>query len=78
MSVDILQSTLIFMDYLTTLFSGFPAIKAFRFASIIAINRSRDAVVAQAICGVIKQFFAVNNGLSGFGGSVDNTSTPAA
>ena len=43
----------------------------------IPISLSRVSNAAHAMCGVIKQFFAVSNGLSFAGGSVDSTSTPA-
>lgn len=39
--------------YFATLFTGFPAIYAFRFSSMMPISRSRAAVVAQAMCGVM-------------------------
>ena len=64
--------------YLFTTFSGVPAMYAWRLLIAIFIRRSRASVVAHAICGVMYQFFAVSNGLSARGGSVESTSTPAA
>jgi hypothetical protein len=36
----------------------------------VFIKRARAARMAQALCGVMRQFFAVSNGLSAGGGSV--------
>jgi hypothetical protein len=46
-------------------------------ATATSNNRCRAARVAQAMCGVKQQFFAVNSGLSAEGGSVESTSRPA-
>src|SRR5262245_23712023 len=46
-----------------TTFCGLPARKERRFSTTTSIRRARAARVAQAICGVMKQFFAVSNGL---------------
>src|SRR6266436_5664231 len=57
-----------------TTFCGLPFKKAQRFATAILSRRSRAARVAQARCGVMRQFFAFNNGLLAGGGSVARTS----
>jgi len=41
------------------------------------MSRTRAAPVAQAMCGVIRQFRAVSSGLSTEGGSTESTSSPA-
>ena len=41
------------------------------------MSRERASLVAQAICGVTRQLGAESGGLSGWGGSQDNTSTAA-
>ena len=46
--------------------------------AIDRISRTRASFVAQAICGVMKQFFAVSKGLVYWGGSEESTSSPAA
>src|SRR5436190_19249157 len=60
-----------------TTFSGSPAMKARTLAIAICIRRERAARVAQAMCGVTRQFFARNNGLPAGGGSTERTSTAA-
>ena len=47
------------------------------FATTTPSSRVRADRDAQAMCGVMTQFFALSTGLSAFGGSVDNTSKPA-
>ena len=44
---------------------------------LTSINRARAARVAQAMCGVIKQFLAVKTGLASGGGSTASTSSAA-
>ena len=66
-----------FLHYRLTTFTGVPAKNAFKLSTAIAISRARDSLGAQAICGVIIQFLAVNNGLSASIGSVATTSTAA-
>ena len=51
--------------------------KARTFATAALINRARAARVAQAMCGVIRQFFAFSRGLFAGGGSSERTSSPA-
>ena len=52
--------------------------KAFTFAVAVSRSRCLADFVAHAMWGVIQQFLAVSSGLSGFGGSVERTSRPAA
>src|SRR5665213_4257738 len=56
---------------------GLPSLNAFRLLRRISINLGLASVVAQAICGVMMQFLALNNGLSAGGGSVESTSRAA-
>ena len=56
---------------------GLLLIKDSRFLFAVSNNRTRASKVAQAICGVIMQFFADNKGLSFCGGSFERTSNPA-
>ena len=63
---------------MATLFITFPCLKLFKLFTAISISRTLASLVAHAICGVMKQFFALSKGLSAFGGSVERTSTPAA
>src|SRR5438093_12805625 len=60
-----------------TTFCNFPFKNAFTLATAAFIKRLRAARVAQEMWGVIKQFFAFNNGLSASGGSMARTSSPA-
>src|ERR1035437_192435 len=64
------------VDQFTT-FCALPCRKARTFSTVIFISRARAARVAQAKCGVIRQFRAVSNGLSAGGGSADRTSRAA-
>ena len=57
---------------------GLPSRKACRFSTAKSISRVRLSFGAQAICGVIRQFFAVSRGLLPAIGSLDTTSRPAA
>jgi hypothetical protein len=50
---------------------------AFTFATVAAMSLWRAALVAHAMCGVIRQFFAVRRGLLLAAGSMDRTSNPA-
>ena len=52
--------------------------KALQFSVAVFMSLFLAATVAHAMCGVMKQFFAVSRGLSGAGGSVERTSTAAA
>ena len=47
------------------------------FDTVTDINLCLADLVAQAMCGVMKQFFAVSKGLSALGGSVERTSRAA-
>ena len=60
-----------------TLFCTVPFIQHCTFSAAIFIRRLLASSDAQAMCGVITQFFAVSSGLSAFGGSVESTSIPA-
>src|ERR1035437_856629 len=51
--------------------------KAARLLTAISINSSLASFVAQAICGVIRQFFALKRGLYFAGGSIESTSIAA-
>jgi len=62
---------------LRTTFCGLPARKARMLAAVTSKSRRRAARVAQAMCGVITQFFAVRSGLEAAGGSTESTSSPA-
>src|SRR5208337_3870271 len=57
-------------DQFTTLI-GWPARKADTLATVASRRRPRASAVAQAMCGVIRQFFAPRSGLSGCIGSRD-------
>src|SRR5271166_6500764 len=63
-------------DQFTTLI-GRPARKADTLATVASMRRPRASAVAQAMCGVIRQFFAPRSGLSGSIGSRATTSTAA-
>ena len=65
------------VNKLTTL-TGEPFKKASRFETAVSIRRWRLSFGAQAICGVIMQFFAARSGLLARIGSDETTSTAAA
>ena len=71
-------SSVRFFDQGFTTFVGEPAIQRARFSSAASISRFLLSFGAQLIWGVIRQFFAVSNGLSSRIGSSDTTSSPAA
>src|SRR6476620_7291395 len=66
-----------FNYYLFTMFFGCPSKNALIFSAVVSIIRSRASFVLHALCGVMMQFLAVNNGLLLSGGSFDNTSSAA-
>ena len=70
-------SAFVLFVYSFTTFIGLPSKKAWTLFLRICIRRSLVSYAAQAMCGVILQFFALKSGLSDFGGSVERTSTPA-
>ena len=63
--------------YALTTLTGLPSRKHFRLFTAIFISLCLASLVAQAICGVIRQFLALSSGLSSAGGSIETTSSPA-